>query len=229
SILGPTVLPSGFAVRYEPALAPLEVGGDWYDVITLDEHRTAVVVGDCVGRGLQAASVMGQLRSACRALLLQTISPSRALSALDDFADVLPEAICTTVFCAIVDTGRGELVYSSAGHPPAIVAGAGGDLTLLDKATSVPLGVRAGMDRPEERIDLALGATLLLYTDGLIERRGEGIDDGIARAGRVLTANLTLPVDALVDRIVTELGHDSGQADDVAVLIYRHEVHQSSV
>src|SRR5215468_6107365 len=86
AILGPAHLPSGFVARYQPAALPLQVGGDWYDLVNLDDGRIALVVGDCVGHGLTAATVMGQLRSACRAILLEHPSPSAALSALDRFA-----------------------------------------------------------------------------------------------------------------------------------------------
>ena len=86
AILGPSRLPPGFAARYEPASRPLEVGGDWYDLVELPDGRIGIVVGDCVGHGLEAATVMGQLRSACRALLLQDASPAQTLSAMDRFA-----------------------------------------------------------------------------------------------------------------------------------------------
>ena len=125
AILGPAQLPSGFAVRYQPATRPLQVGGDWYDVVDLDDGRIALIVGDCVGHGLAAATVMGQLRSACRALLLERPSPSAALTALDHFAARLPGARCTTAFCAVLSPDTGELVYSSAGHPPPIMVHGG--------------------------------------------------------------------------------------------------------
>src|SRR5262249_19088887 len=94
AILGPAHLPGGFAVRYQPAIRPLQVGGDWYDTVPLAGGRIGIVVGDCVGHGLDAAAVMGQLRSACRALLLEHASPARALAGLDRFAALLPEAEC---------------------------------------------------------------------------------------------------------------------------------------
>jgi len=109
SILGPATLPTGFATRYEPAHSPLEVGGDWYDVVELPGEAIGLVVGDCVGRGLAAATVMGQLRSACRALLLQHDDPAAALTALDGFAGLLEGAACTTVLCARLDPATGEL------------------------------------------------------------------------------------------------------------------------
>ena len=126
AVLGPTVLPAGFAVHYEPATGTLEVGGDWYDVVDLPDGQYGVVVGDVVGRGLAAAAVMGQLRSAGRALLLESRSPAHVLSALDRFAALVPGAAVSTVFCAVIDRDEGTLRYSSAGHPPAILVEADG-------------------------------------------------------------------------------------------------------
>jgi PAS domain S-box-containing protein len=221
AILGPLVLPAGFAVRYVPAVRPLEVGGDWYDVVALTGGRIGVVVGDCVGRGLEAAAVMGQLRSACRALLLRTEGPAQVLTDLDTFAHRIPGAVCTTVFCAIIDAVSATICYSSAGHPPAILAHAGMDgYALLDQAMSVPLAVLVGEDRPEATARLCQGASLLLYTDGLVERRGARLDDGIDQAGRLLRRYLGCPPDELADRVMAGLAAAGGE-DDVAVLIYR--------
>ncbi|SCG67433.1 SpoIIE family protein phosphatase [Micromonospora inositola] len=221
AMLGPTDLPAGFAVRYEPAVLPLEVGGDWYDVVPMPGDLFGVVVGDCVGRGLSAATVMGQLRSACRALLLQAKSPAEVLSALDGFARLTPGGACTTVFCAIIDCAGGELRYSSAGHPPGILMHPDGATELLDGAGSVPLASVAVDRRPEAVAAVVPGSTLLLYTDGLVERRRELIDAGIARAVKVLTDGRGLPEGALVDRLVRDLLPASG-SDDAAVLVYRH-------
>lgn len=115
AMLGPANLPVGFTVRYHPASRPLQVGGDWYDVVDLDDGRIALIVGDCVGHGLGAATVMGQLRSACRALFFEQSSPSAVLAGMDRFALRLPGAKCTTAFCAVLTLETGELVYSSAG------------------------------------------------------------------------------------------------------------------
>ena len=108
------------------------------------------MVGDCVGHGLRAATVMGQLRSACRALLLQDSSPARALMALDRFAVLLPGAMCTTVFCGVLDPANGHLTYSSAGHPPALVAHPDGSTHLLDQGR-VPAARRAARPAPAGR------------------------------------------------------------------------------
>ncbi|WP_172892373.1 SpoIIE family protein phosphatase [Micromonospora coxensis] len=221
ALLGPVELPGGFAVRYEPAVRPLEVGGDWYDVVPLPDDLVGVVVGDCVGRGLSAATVMGQLRNACRALLLQAKSPAEVLAALDDFARLVPGGGNTTVFCAIVDRALGVLRYSSAGHPPAILTHPDATSELLDRAGSVPLASVTVSGRPEAEVRLRPGSTLLLYTDGLVERRRELIDAGIARAVAILTEGRQLLEGELADRLVRDLLPDV-RDDDVAVLVYRH-------
>ncbi|GIE82141.1 histidine kinase [Actinoplanes philippinensis] len=222
AILGPDDLPSGFAVRYEPATRPLKVGGDWYDTVELSDGRIGIVVGDCVGHGLQAATVMGQLRSACRALLLQDTSPAHTLMALDRFAAMLPGAGCATVFCGILDPGTGHLVYSSAGHPPAIVGRPDGTTHLLDGGRSRPVAVRPGLERPDAEYLVPPRATLLLYTDGLVERRRRPLSAGIGEASVAVQHGLGTPIEDLATEIMSRLAPDSGYDDDVALLLYRH-------
>ncbi len=222
AILGPTQLPHGFAVRYTPAIEPLEVGGDWYDVITLEAGRIGIVVGDSVGKGLPAAAVMGQLRSAAQALLLRTPNPAQALSDLDNFARRLPAARCTTVFCAVVDLATSTVRYSSAGHPPPILVDRTGS-HVLDRAQSVPLAATETVwSRPEAETTLLPGATLLLYTDGLIERRHESLGVGIDRAADALNHYRHCHPDYVADHLMTDLVPPAGFDDDVAVLLYRH-------
>jgi serine phosphatase RsbU (regulator of sigma subunit) len=220
AVLGPTALPDGFAVHYEPASGTLEVGGDWYDVVDLPDGRFGVVVGDVVGRGLPAAAVMGQLRSAGRALLLESQSPAHVLQALDRFAALVPGAAVSTVFCAVVDRDRKTLRYSSAGHPPAILVHADGTSRLLEEAGSLPLAVLDGHVRPEAEVVLPDGATLLLYTDGLVERRNEAIDEGTARAVDVLREARGLQAPQLAEVLTARLLADAPD-DDVAFLVYR--------
>jgi serine phosphatase RsbU (regulator of sigma subunit) len=220
AVLGPTTLPAGFAVHYEPATGTLEVGGDWYDVVDLPDGRYGVVVGDVVGRGLAAAAVMGQLRSAGRALLLESHSPRHVLSALDRFAALVPGAAVSTVFCAVIDPRDGTVRYSSAGHPPAIIAEADGKSCFLEGASSLPLAVAEGLVRPEADVVLAQGSTLLLYTDGLVERRDEALDEGMARAAGVLTDGRRLPPVELAELLTKRLLDDAPD-DDVAFLLYR--------
>ncbi len=221
AMLGPATLPGGFAVRYHPASRPLQVGGDWYDVVDLDEGRVALIVGDCVGHGLAAATVMGQLRSACRALLLEQSSPSAALAGLDRFAARLPGADCTTAFCAVLTLDTGELVYSSAGHPPAIMVHADDTIEMLDGGRGLPLAIKPHWHRPEARVTVPPRSTLLLYTDGLVERRGGSIDDGMGRAAGLVRDGRSRFLDDVADDLMSRLEPAGGYPDDVAILLYR--------
>ena len=224
AILGPTAVPAGMAVRYLPAVQPLEVGGDWYDVVELGGDRMAVVVGDCTGRGLDAATTMGQLRSACRALLLQVAAPADALAALDQFAERLPGALCTTVFCAVIDRSGSSMRYSSAGHLPGVLVAADGTTTVMDGGRGVPLGLAADRRRPEAEVDLPPGSSLVLYTDGLIERRRESLEVGIARLAGAVQWHRHLGPDELADRLLSGLVPSSGHGDDIALVVHRQPV-----
>jgi anti-sigma regulatory factor (Ser/Thr protein kinase) len=222
TILGPTALPHGFAVRYAPAVEPRAMGGDWYDVISLGQGRIGIVVGDPVEHGMAAAAVMGQLRSAAQALLLRTPSPAQTLSDLDNFARRIPAASCTTMFCAVIDVSASTMRYSSAGHPPPIVVDRTGR-QLLDRAQSVPIAAtEMVMSRPEAEINLLPGATVLLYTDGLVERRGESLGVGIERASTALNQCRHSHPDYVADQLMNDLVPAAGFDDDVALLLYRH-------
>jgi serine phosphatase RsbU (regulator of sigma subunit)/anti-sigma regulatory factor (Ser/Thr protein kinase) len=222
SMLAPTTLPAGFAVRYEPAVPPLEIGGDWYDVLPLGDDRIGIIVGDCVGRGLSAAAVMGQLRSSGRALLLTGAEPATLLEQLDSVASFIPDAFCTTVFVAILDTRSQTLSYSSAGHAPAVLAAPESQPQLLIDARSVPLAVQRDHSRPQATVALDAGSSLLLYTDGLVERREEPIDAGIARVAAVMAQTIGWPVNAVADELLDKLVPEVGYDDDVALVLYRH-------
>jgi PAS domain S-box-containing protein len=222
AMLPPVQPPQGFAVRYEPAIPPLEIGGDWYDVLPIGDDRIGIVVGDCVGRGLPAAAIMGQLRSSARALLINGAEPALLLEQLDSAASLIPNAYCTTVFLAILDTKSGVLQYSNAGHMPAVLAESeSATTTLLTDATSVPLAVRRDEPRPQTTRMLPPGSTLMLFTDGLVERKYESIDDGIDRAADVLVQTTSLPVNAVADAVLRELAPAAGYDDDVAMVVYR--------
>jgi serine phosphatase RsbU (regulator of sigma subunit)/GAF domain-containing protein/anti-sigma regulatory factor (Ser/Thr protein kinase) len=224
AILGPAHLPQGFAVRYQAASRPLQVGGDWYDVVDLEDGRIGLIVGDCVGHGLAAATVMGQLRSACRALLLERPSPRIALAGLDRFAARLPGAQCTTAVCAVLNPETGELVYSSAGHPPPILLHADGTTQVLEDGRTIPVGVRPDRARPEAKMLLPARSVLLLYTDGLIERRRHSLDDGIARVCALMQQNREGELEHLANQIMAELAPSDGYQDDVALLLHRYPV-----
>lgn len=224
AMLPPVQPPPNFAVRYEPAVPPLQIGGDWYDVLPIGDHRIGIVVGDCVGRGLPAAAIMGQLRSSARALLINGAEPALLLEQLDSAASLIPDAYCTTVFLAILDTESGVLQYSNAGHMPAVLVGSEpGTTTLLSGAASVPLAVHRKKARPQTSRRLPAGSTLMVFTDGLVERKRESIDDGISRAAAVLAQTMALPLDAVADAVLRELSPAAGYDDDVAMVIYRHQ------
>ena len=221
AMLAPTELPPGFAVRYEPAVTPLEIGGDWYDVLPVGDHRIGIIVGDCVGRGLSAAAVMGQLRSSARALLLTGAEPARLLEELDSVAELIPDAFCTTVFLAVLDTESGEFFYSCAGHLPAVLATPQSAPTLISGARSVPLVVQRKSSRPQSSVTLPPGSTLMLYTDGLVERRDMSLDDGIARVSATVASGMNLTVDAVADAVLSEMAPPGGYDDDIAIVVYR--------
>ncbi len=221
SLLPVSTLPAGCAVRYEPAVSPLEIGGDFYDVLPVGDNHIGIIVGDCVGRGLSAAAVMGQLRASTRALLLTGAEPAKVLEHLDSVAEFIPDAFCATVFVAIADMDAETLHYSSAGHVPPVFATGAGYPELLTDGHSVPLAVHRREPRPQASRPLPAGSTLLLYTDGLVERRDRSIDEQIDQVARVLFDTAALPVDAVADEILTRLAPTAGYDDDVAIVVYR--------
>jgi anti-sigma regulatory factor (Ser/Thr protein kinase) len=156
-------------------------------------------------------------------VLLRASGPAEALTDLDTFASRIPAAECTSVFCAVIDPGAATVTYSAAGHPPAILVTADGGYSLLDQTSALPLAVLpAAAPRKQASAPLPPGATLVLYTDGLVERRHISIDDGINAAAEVLTAHATEHPDALADQVTSRMTPAGGFDDDVAVLIYRH-------
>ncbi|GAB4586678.1 SpoIIE family protein phosphatase [Nocardia sp. IFM 10818] len=221
AMLGPIELPPLFSVHYEPALPPLEIGGDWYDVVRLEDGTMGVVVGDCVGRGLSAAVVMGQLRTAARALLLRGAGPAQLLAELDTVASRIPGAMCTTVCAAILDPVRGVVRYSSAGHMPPILAEPGTHGRLLEGGRSVPLATFDPPRRPESTTAIAPGSTLVLFTDGLVEQRGVDIDERFVELADELTGAAGQLPREVADSVLSRLRPTGGYDDDVAMVVYR--------
>jgi PAS domain S-box-containing protein len=167
-------------VFYRPAVAGLEVGGDWYDAFALDERRVALVIGDVVGRGIGAAATMGQLRSAVRALASTRLAPGALLTALDRFAASHEVGRMTTIVYAELELGGGALRYAVAGHPPPVLARAGERPRFLDEGRSMPLDTAPEpVARPEATVALVPGDRLVFYTDGLVERRDRPLVDGL--------------------------------------------------
>ncbi|MFE0352070.1 PP2C family protein-serine/threonine phosphatase [Streptomyces nigra] len=210
------------AVRYLPAASSLNVCGDWYDVVDLPPDRYAAAVGDVVGHGLHAAAVMGMLRSALSAVIRATPSPAQALEVLGLYARSMEGATAATAVKVLVDTRSRLIIYSNAGHPPPVLLHTDGSCELLDKATDPPLGTREHhVPRPQAGVSYQPGDTLVLYTDGLIERRGEDIDVGLARLTSALDQDGTLGPDQLADELLARLDVAGGSSDDIALIVIR--------
>ena len=203
--------------RYRPGTLGMQVGGDWFDAILLPDDRVCLVVGDVEGRGVRAAATMGQLRAALRALTRTTSEPAELLSALNEGL-LSTDSPMVTLALAIVGRG-GHVAYGYAGHPPLYARSPDGQVTELAGGRSVPLGVVEQPTFVSADVKLGRGSHLVLFTDGLVERRGISIDVGLQRVVDSLgppAASLL----ALADRLVG-LADDLEQSDDVAVLVAR--------
>jgi serine phosphatase RsbU (regulator of sigma subunit)/anti-sigma regulatory factor (Ser/Thr protein kinase) len=232
SLLGPQSLVDGVghASRYLPAEATLHIGGDWHNVQRLADGRIMIAVGDVVGRGLEAATVMGQLRSAVSACALRCDTPAELLVCLDEFAAEIPGAPSTTVAVAFVDVARATLDYVCAGHPPPILVSPEGEARLLDNAVSWPLAI--GPDRPAQigaRVAFPPGSLVLLYSDGLVERRREPLDEGIDRLVNAVREQWNAPLDSLCDRVLERVLRGHRRDDDIALLALRSPVATSNL
>ncbi|TLS42711.1 protein phosphatase [Streptomyces montanus] len=221
-VASPDIGHNGATVRYRPAAGALNVCGDWYDMIDLPGDRIAVAVGDVVGHGLSAACVMGQLRSALSAAARVAEGPAQALDVLGLYARSVEGAESTTVVKAFIDWDRHTITYSSAGHPPPALLHADGTVAFLNQATDPPLGARPKhIPRPQAQVSFAEGATLVLYTDGLIERRDEDIDTGLARLADCLTRHRQADPESLADTLLGDLLPATGDTDDTALVVIR--------
>ncbi|WP_408022709.1 SpoIIE family protein phosphatase [Streptacidiphilus fuscans] len=240
-ILQRSLLPPGnpaasgleIACRYRPAGSGTQVGGDWFDVIPLPGNRTALVVGDVMGRGLRAAVAMGQLRTAVRTLAMLDLDPAEVLTQLDEIARGLSadpdsddgesaELYLATCVYAVYDAVTMRCTIANAGHlPPVLVDPAAGGPTpalMLDVPEGVPLGV-GGEPFEEVTVDIPDGALIGLYTDGLVESRKHHLEEGLT-ALRTALGSADRPLEALCDQLLTELDPHYGE-DDVALLMAR--------
>ncbi len=208
------------ATMYEPSTEHLEVGGDWYDTFCVPDGRVAIVNGDVVGRGLVAASAMGQLRSAVRALAATGSGPAGVLTLLDEFVAQVPTAQYATVAYAEIDVDAGAMRFACAGHLPPLLRAPGATPRLLMEGRSPPLGsAHPGAPRQEAEMSLPAGSSLLLYTDGLVERRGELIDEGLDRLVAVVAEAGDDDAAALLARLESAL-LGAGADDDVCMLCF---------
>lgn len=209
------------AVRYVPAAETAHVGGDWYDVVARAQD-TVVVIGDVTGHDLQSAALMGQLRWMLRGIAVTTGSgPAQVLTEVDRAMAALGYPTLATAVVASVDTRAApvRLRWSNAGHPPPVVVDAGGEVRVLS-GSDLLLGTGSTERRTESEVALEPGATLLLYTDGLVERRREGVLAGVRRLADVLGTVAGLDVEPLADAVLGRLVPDAPQ-DDVALVAVR--------
>ncbi|KPC58540.1 SpoIIE family protein phosphatase [Streptomyces chattanoogensis] len=205
------------ASRYRPALATYEIGGDWYDVLPLEGDKTALVVGDVMGSGIDAAATMGRLRTATSAFADLDLEPAQVLQHLDKITAGLEHYIATCVY-AVYDPHRAECRIATAGHLPPALVRSGKPAELLDLPTGTPLGV-GGVPFVTTAFDLGPGDQLVLYTDGLVETRHHAIDERLATLLRLLDAP-DRSLEGTCDRLLSELRRPD-DPDDVALLIAR--------
>ncbi|MEU2062994.1 SpoIIE family protein phosphatase [Streptomyces sp. NPDC013455] len=246
-ILQRSLLPPGdpeasgldIACRYLPGNAATEVGGDWFDVIELPGHRTALVVGDVMGRGLRAAVAMGELRTAVRTLALLDLEPAEVLSALDEIARGLgtpggiqqatrtarqprdadlSEVYLATCVYAVYDSVTRRCTFANAGHLPPVLVEPGETALMLDVPPGMPLGV-GGEPFEEVEVELPEGALLALYTDGLVESRDHPLDEGLQAFVGALT-DPSRPLEDVCDHVLNTLDTHHGE-DDIALLMAR--------
>ncbi len=215
------------SVRYLPAARQAQVGGDWYDSFLLSDGRTVLVIGDVTGHDSHAAAAMAQVRNVLRGVAHHSGgTPAEVLTGLDGAMrdlgiGTLATAVLATVEQTAADAERGVRVlrWSNAGHPPPLLVRPGGDVEVLERPADLLLGVDPGRSRHDHAYQLAPGSTVLLYTDGLIERRGVPLDHGVRWLGGLLRELRHLPLEELCDRVLGEL---AGRVDDdVALLAIR--------
>lgn len=205
--------------RYQPGVEALQVGGDWYDAFSIGSDRLLLVVGDVVGRGLEAASAMGQLRSALRALTDAETSPARVLARLDRFVAQFAVGRAATVALADIDLRSGTMRLACAGHPPPVLIAPAGPPELLWEGRSPPLGLYSEpIARKDTAVVLKPATRLLLYTDGLIERRRRPMDAGLDALLAALEQRAGLELQRLVDDLAAALVDPADAKDDVCLL-----------
>jgi serine phosphatase RsbU (regulator of sigma subunit)/anti-sigma regulatory factor (Ser/Thr protein kinase) len=207
-----------FSAKYLPAGSAIRIGGDWYDVFQLGNGRLTFVIGDVVGRGVLAASVMAEIRTALRAYLLEGHELGDVMSLLNDLLVSLGRNRTATAAIFEMDLERGSLDAVSAGHLPAVLVDADGEARFIEQLQGLPLGVMSSGEYVRQRYEFPTGSALLLYTDGLIERRGEPIDVGLERLRRAAERAAATEDSSFADRVYRTLITEAGLEDDVALL-----------
>ncbi|GGW82691.1 hypothetical protein GCM10010320_75820 [Streptomyces caelestis] len=211
------------AARYLPATHGLNIGGDWYDAFPQRDGGLITVVGDVTGHGLHAAVMMSQLRTALRAYAVDGDSPGRLLTRLHRFLHHLQPDLYATAVIARLHPDEPTLTWAAAGHPPPVLRLPDGTVRTLDAKPGAMLGIPLTQEIGDHTVRLSPGSTLALYTDGLVERRAQGIDPGIERLASALggfrSAELDADLEGSADRILHPLLSDSERDDDVCLLL----------
>jgi serine phosphatase RsbU (regulator of sigma subunit) len=217
----PPIAGAATAVQYLPGVKSMHIGGDWYDVIALDDSRMLFVVGDVSGRGVRAAAVMASLRYAVRAYAAEGDGPGTILEKLSRLFTVERDGHFATVLCIQVDVPARQLTIANAGHLPPLIVPPAGTAELVTTDVGVPVGVAHTRPYTTTRASVPPGATLLAYTDGLVERRGESIDSSVERlratAGARGAEHGGSPLPAYLEAVVHDLVGD-GVDDDTVLL-----------
>jgi PAS domain S-box-containing protein len=218
----PDALPSiaglDLAVRYIPGTDDIDVGGDWYDAFALDDGQVGLVIGDVVGHSITSASIMGQVRNLLRAYAIDQPDPSDVLARTNGaLGRLLPEAMATAVY-AVLDLANGDLRYANAGHPPPVCATGADHIEYLDDAIGTMLGAASGGAFTVGYRRLAVGARLLFYTDGLIERRRQDIAEGFGALADAMRGTDGLGAERTCAAVQRELLSGITRADDVCLL-----------
>jgi serine phosphatase RsbU (regulator of sigma subunit) len=218
----PSIQGLTIAARYEPGSHHAAVGGDWYDVIALGDDRVALLVGDVVGHGIVAAAAMGRVRTAFQTIAPLRPDPGAMVQTIGRQVESIPDAVCSTVLCLIVDLRSESIRWCRAGHLPPMLLRSG-QAQLLDGIGLPPLGVGLELEPTVHHEPLTRGDVIVLYTDGVIERRDESIDDGFERLKLVGEALADLGPEDLCKALVEALVPADEQTDDVAVLVVRFD------
>ncbi|GGR51066.1 diguanylate cyclase [Streptomyces roseolus] len=205
--------------RYLPGTQGMDVGGDWYDVVETAGGELALVIGDVQGHGVAAAATMGQLRSAVRAFALSGLPPQEVVRATNRLLIDLDPGQFASACYVLLDAGTGDVQAVRAGHPQPLLRRPDGAAELLDIAGGVVLGVDGRASYPVTRMRLEEGAVLALFTDGLVERPGADIDEGVERLRRTLASTGSLPLPEAADRLMHEAARSSDRPDDIALLL----------
>lgn len=205
--------------RYLPGTSGVKIGGDWYDVVRIDDGRVVFAIGDVVGHGVRAAAAMGKLRHTLQFLALEGLTPAQMLDRLNGYVCAAEGEMATLLVVAFTPA-TGSVRFSSAGHPPPLVRDADGTLAFLPGGRGMPLGASGSAQYADDHAVLAADSVLVMYTDGLVERRRESLDVGFLRLGEAVS-HAPDDLERFADHLLDELLEQRGPSDDVAILVVR--------